>query len=127
MRGKTARNKTKKFVAQQIKEIATEQDMHCFSYEEDDSGQYAFFARPDLVDERNDQYEVGALREVLRIWLAGHPDILRFELGTIGNLDMITPKTGEHDNSKQDPSVIQDSSKATEQNIKVILANRIRS
>ena len=79
-------------ISTQIQELASQQDMHTFVYSEDDSGQYAFFARPDLVDERTDQYEVGALREVLRVWLEHHPNIVGFELGAISDLAMITPK-----------------------------------
>ena len=92
----------RKFVTKQLKEIASQQDMHAFSYEEDSSGQYAFFARPDLVDERTDLYEVGALREVLRVWLENHPDIVRFELGAVTDLDMITPKVGDTTAAQQD-------------------------
>ena len=79
-------------ISTQIQEFASQQDMHTFVYSEDDVGQYAFFARPDLVDERTDRYEVGALREVLRVWLEHHPRILSFELGAISDLAMITPK-----------------------------------
>jgi len=111
LRGKAVKRENRQLITTQIEEIADQQDMHAFSYEEDDAGQYAFFARPDLVDERKDQYEVGALREVLRVWLAGHPNILSFELGAITDLDLITPKVG--DVSLQDRSILTDDVGAT--------------
>ena len=92
LRGKAVGLKTKRLISTQIKEIAGQQDMHAFSYDEDSSGQYAFFAHPDLVDERTDLYEVGVLREVLRVWLRDHPDIMSFELGEMTDLNAITPK-----------------------------------
>lgn len=84
-------------ISTQIRELASQQDMHTFVYSEDDFGQYAFFARPDLVDERTDRYEVGALREVLRVWLESHPSIVGFELSVLTDLEMITPKVMDTD------------------------------
>jgi len=95
---KDLRGKDKRFITEQLKEIAAAQDMHSFGYEDDDLGRYAFFARPDLVDERKDQYEVGAFREVLRLWLGQQQNVAGFELEGLSSMDTITPTVGSSNN-----------------------------
>ena len=93
--GGDVRGRNKRFITDRVKQLAGEQDMHAFGYE---GGTLAFFARPDLVDERKDQYEVGAFRQVLGRWLERfqqtNDDVVGFEFGAVADMDAITPRVG---------------------------------
>jgi len=86
------RGKEQTKVSDQIQEFAANQDIQSFVLEDGNTGTFVFMARPDLIDERKDYYEIDGLRRSIESWLQQHQDIDTFTLQPITDVNEILPK-----------------------------------
>lgn len=98
--GGALRGSEKHQLKEEIEKLAVQKGIYSFSYEDDTSERFAFFAVPSTVDLHKDFYELSTFKLQLEKWLGNHVDIECFDCSQLSGLSEITRKPNVRVNSE---------------------------